>query len=142
MRRIPEHAIQERLRISFDSLKVPNLKNTFLDIACFFIGRNKDYVANVLEARCGYNPEDDLGILSERSLIKVNASGKIGMHDLLRDMGREIIHEESPDHPGKRSRIWQREDAWNVLNKQMVITKCIHKSTIMHVYLSFQTFCL
>uniref|UniRef100_A0A6N2LW04 Uncharacterized protein n=1 Tax=Salix viminalis TaxID=40686 RepID=A0A6N2LW04_SALVM len=34
-------------------------------------------------------------------------------------MGREIIHKESPDHPGKRSRIWQCEDAWNVLSKQM-----------------------
>jgi hypothetical protein len=142
LRKIPNREIQKKLRISFDSLDDHELQNTFLDIACFFIGRNKEYVAKVLEARCGYNPEDDLGILSERSLIKVNASGKISMHDLLRDMGMEIIHEESLDHPGKRSRIWQHEDAWNVLSKQMVITKCIHKSTIMHVYLSFQTFCL
>ena len=142
LRKISNREIQKKLRISFDTLDDHKLKNTFLDIACFFNGRNKEYVANVLEARCGYNPEDDLGILSERSLIKVNASGKISMHDLLRDMGREIIHEESLDHPGKRSRIWQHEDAWNVLSKQMVITKCIHKSTIMHVYLSFQTFCL
>nr|XP_034892134.1 disease resistance protein RPV1-like [Populus alba] len=123
LRKISNCEIQKKLRISFDTLDDYKLKNTFLDIACFFIGRNKDYVANVLEGRCGYNPEDDLGILSERSLIKVNASGKISMHDLLRDMGREIIHEESPDHPGKRSRIWQREDAWNVLNKQMGIVE-------------------
>uniref|UniRef100_A0A6N2M5H6 TIR domain-containing protein n=1 Tax=Salix viminalis TaxID=40686 RepID=A0A6N2M5H6_SALVM len=78
---------------------------------------NKEYVAKVLEARCGYNPEDDLGTLRERSLIKVDAFGNISMHDQLRDMGRDIIHEESPGHPGKRSRIWQHKDAWNVLNK-------------------------
>ncbi|XP_073262841.1 disease resistance protein Roq1-like isoform X2 [Populus alba] len=123
LRKISNREIQKKLRISFDTLDDHKLKNTFLDIACFFIGRNKEYIANVLEARCGYNPEDDLGILSERSLIKVSASGKIGMHDLLRDMGREIIHEESLDHPGKRSRIWQREDAWNVLSKQMILNK-------------------
>ncbi|KAG5235150.1 TMV resistance protein [Salix suchowensis] len=119
LRIIPNHDIQEKLRVCFDKLDDHKLQKTFLDLACFFIGRNKEYVSNVLEARCGYNPEDDLGTLSERSLIKVNAFGEISMHNLLRDMGREIIHRESPDHPGKRSRIWQREDAWNVLSKQM-----------------------
>uniref|UniRef100_A0A6N2LJM7 TIR domain-containing protein n=1 Tax=Salix viminalis TaxID=40686 RepID=A0A6N2LJM7_SALVM len=119
LRIIPNHDIQEKLRICFDKLDDHKLQKTFLDLACFFIGRNKEYVSHVLEARCGYNPEDDLGTLSERSLIKVNAFGEISMHNLLRDMGREIIHKESPDHPGKRSRIWQLEDAWNVLSKQM-----------------------
>uniref|UniRef100_A0A6N2LVF1 TIR domain-containing protein n=1 Tax=Salix viminalis TaxID=40686 RepID=A0A6N2LVF1_SALVM len=119
LRIIPNHDIQEKLRICFDKLDDHKLQKIFLDLACFFIGRNKEYVSHVLEARCGYNPEDDLGTLRERSLIKINASGEISMHNLLRDMGREIIHKESPDHPGKRSRIWQCEDAWNVLNKQM-----------------------
>uniref|UniRef100_A0A6N2KSB5 TIR domain-containing protein n=1 Tax=Salix viminalis TaxID=40686 RepID=A0A6N2KSB5_SALVM len=109
LRIIPNHDIQEKLRICFDKLDDHKLQKTFLDLACFFIGRNKEYVSHVLEARCGYNPEDDLG-----TLVK-----EISMHNLLRDMGREIIHKESPDHPGKRSRIWQCEDAWNVLSKQM-----------------------
>uniref|UniRef100_A0A6N2KAS0 NB-ARC domain-containing protein n=1 Tax=Salix viminalis TaxID=40686 RepID=A0A6N2KAS0_SALVM len=119
LRIIPNHDIQEKLRICFDKLDDHELQKTFLDLACFFIGRKKQYVSHVLEARCGYNPEDDLGTLAERSLIKVNAFGEISMHNLLRDMGREIIHKESTDHPGKRSRIWQCEDAWNVLSKQM-----------------------
>uniref|UniRef100_A0A6N2KBM4 Uncharacterized protein n=1 Tax=Salix viminalis TaxID=40686 RepID=A0A6N2KBM4_SALVM len=119
LRIIPNHDIQEKLRICFDKLDDHKLQKIFLDLACFFIGRNKEYVSHVLEARCGYNPEDDLGTLGERSLIKVNAFGEISMHNLLRDMGREIIQKESPDHPGKRSRIWQCEDAWNVLSKQM-----------------------
>jgi len=134
LRKIPNHDIQEKLRISFDKLDDHKLQNTFLDLASFFIGRNKEYVAKVLEARCGYNPEDDLGTLSERSLINVNASGNISMHNLLRDMGREIIHKESPNNPGKRSRVWQCEDAWNVLSKQMVITKCIHKCLFIFLF--------
>ncbi|XP_061948959.1 disease resistance protein RPV1-like isoform X2 [Populus nigra] len=119
LRRIPEHAIQERLRISFDSLKAPNLKNTFLDIACFFIGGQKEYVAEVLEGRYGCNPEDDFGTLIERSLIKVDDSGTISMHDLLREMGRGIVKDESPENPAQRSRIWCQEDAWKVLKMQM-----------------------
>uniref|UniRef100_A0A6N2M6E2 TIR domain-containing protein n=1 Tax=Salix viminalis TaxID=40686 RepID=A0A6N2M6E2_SALVM len=95
LRIIPNHDIQEKLRICFDRLDDHKLQKTFLDLACFFIGRNKEYVSHVLEAR--YNPEDDLGTLSER-----------GDHS-----------QESPTPPGKRSRIWQREDAWNVLSKQM-----------------------
>ncbi|XP_034896725.1 TMV resistance protein N-like [Populus alba] len=118
LRRIPNRDIQGKLRISFDGLDDDELQNAFLDIACFFIRRKKEYVEKVLEARCGYDPEVDLGTLRERSLIKVTAIGKITMHDLLRDMGREIIREKSPKQPGERNRIWNQEDAWNVLDQQ------------------------
>ncbi|KAI9376897.1 hypothetical protein POPTR_019G021681v4 [Populus trichocarpa] len=118
LRRIPNHDIQGKLKISYDSLDGEELQNAFLDIACFFIDRKKEYVAKVLGARCGYNPEVDLETLRGRSLIKVNAIGKITMHDLLRDMGREVVRETSPKEPGKRTRIWNQEDAWNVLEQQ------------------------
>ncbi|XP_061944116.1 disease resistance protein RUN1-like isoform X2 [Populus nigra] len=118
LRRIPHHDIQGKLRISFDALDGEELQNAFLDIACFFIDRKKEYVAKVLGARCGYNPEVDLQTLHERSLIKVNAIGEITMHDLLRDMGREVVCKTSPKEPGKRTRIWNQEDAWNVLEQQ------------------------
>ena len=135
LRRIPEHAIQERLRISFDSLEALKLKNTFLDIACFFIGGQKEYVAEVLEGRYGCNPEDDFGTLIERSLIKVDDSGTISMHDLLREMGRGIVKDESPENPAQRSRIWCQEDAWKVLKMQMVRTQRIQKSTFMCIFI-------
>ncbi|KEH16185.1 TIR-NBS-LRR RCT1-like resistance protein, putative [Medicago truncatula] len=40
------------------------------------------------------------------------------MHDLLRDMGRQIIYEESPFDPENRSRLWRREEVYDVLLKQ------------------------
>ncbi|XP_034907423.2 protein SUPPRESSOR OF npr1-1, CONSTITUTIVE 1-like [Populus alba] len=89
------------------------------NIGCFFIGRQKDYVAEVLEGRYGCNPEDDFGTLIERSLIKVDDSGTISMHDLLRETGRGIVKDESPENPAQRSRIWCQEDAWKVLKMQM-----------------------
>jgi hypothetical protein len=44
------------------------------------------------------------------------------MHDLLRDMGREIIREKSPKDPEERSRLWFSKDVLNVLSEQTVIT--------------------
>ncbi|XP_073262955.1 LOW QUALITY PROTEIN: TMV resistance protein N-like [Populus alba] len=117
LRRIPNRDIQGKLRISFDALDGEELQNAFLDIACFFIDRKKEYVAKVLGARCGYNPEVDLETLRERSLIKVLGE-TVTMHDLLRDMGTEIVRESSPKEPGKRTRIWNQEDAWNLLEQQ------------------------
>ncbi|KAJ6964667.1 disease resistance protein RUN1-like [Populus alba x Populus x berolinensis] len=117
LRRIPNHNIQGKLIISFDALDGEELRNAFLDIACFFVDRKKEYVAKVLGARCGYNPEVDLETLHERSLIKVLGE-TVTMHDLLRDMGREVVRESSPKEPGKRTRIWNQEDAWNVLEQQ------------------------
>uniref|UniRef100_A0A6N2LX49 Uncharacterized protein n=1 Tax=Salix viminalis TaxID=40686 RepID=A0A6N2LX49_SALVM len=40
------------------------------------------------------------------------------MHDLVRDMGREIVRQQHP-RPGKRSRIWHHNEAWKVLEMNM-----------------------
>ncbi|MCI77429.1 TIR-NBS-LRR RCT1 resistance protein, partial [Trifolium medium] len=39
------------------------------------------------------------------------------MHDLLRDMGRQIIYEESPFDPENRSRLWRRDEVLDILSK-------------------------
>jgi hypothetical protein len=44
------------------------------------------------------------------------------MHDLIRDMGREIVRKRSAKEPGKRSRLWIREDVYDVLTKHNVRT--------------------
>ncbi|PNY11224.1 disease resistance protein (TIR-NBS-LRR class) [Trifolium pratense] len=48
--------------------------------------------------------EIGINVLVERSLVTVDDKNKLGMHDLLRDMGREIIREKSPKEPEERSR--------------------------------------
>ena len=42
------------------------------------------------------------------------------MHDLLQDMGQEIIRRESPMEPGRRSRLWIYEDVIHVLKNNNV----------------------
>ena len=42
------------------------------------------------------------------------------MHDLLQEMGRDIVRKESPKDPGKRSRLWLYKDIDSVLTKNTV----------------------
>ncbi|KAM7478292.1 hypothetical protein LguiA_026505 [Lonicera macranthoides] len=107
--------ILERLRkVSYDLLGEED-KALFLDIACFFVGEDKDYVATILEG-CGFYAEIGIQNLIYRSLLTVDEDNKVRMHQLLQEMGREIVKQESPEEPGKQSRLWHREDAFHVLS--------------------------
>ncbi|XP_062153300.1 disease resistance protein RPV1-like isoform X2 [Alnus glutinosa] len=116
LKRIPHDQIQKKLRISFDSLSDSTLKDIFLDISCFFIGMDKSYVIQILEA-CGFFAEIGISVLIQRCLLSVGERNKLIMHDLLRDMGREIVREECPKIPGKCSRLWLHKDALDALEK-------------------------
>ncbi|XP_052724519.1 disease resistance protein RUN1 isoform X2 [Vigna angularis] len=116
LEKIPNDQVQEKLRISFDGLCDDMEKDIFLDVCCFFIGKDKAYVIEILNG-CGLHADIGITVLIERSLLKVEKNNKLGMHQLLRDMGREIICESSRKDPGKRSRLWFREDVLDVLTK-------------------------
>ncbi|CAJ1949645.1 unnamed protein product [Sphenostylis stenocarpa] len=111
---IPNNQVQEKLRISFDCLQDQMERDIFLDICCFFIGKDRGYVTEILNG-CGLHADIGITVLIERSLVKVEENNKLGMHDLLRDMGREIIRHSSTKDPGKRSRLWFHEDVLDVL---------------------------
>ncbi|XP_042492133.1 disease resistance protein RPV1-like isoform X2 [Macadamia integrifolia] len=118
LERIPNEEIQQKLKLSFDYLDSTE-KDIFLDIACFFIGMDKDIAIKILDG-CGFFPEIGIGVLTRRSLLIINEKNQLGMHALLRDIGREIVREESPYEPGKRSRLWFHEDVYEVLTKNAV----------------------
>jgi len=56
------------------------------------------YVTQMLHAH-GFHPEDSLRVLVDRSLIKINASSFVRMHDFIQDTGREIVTQESKVEP-------------------------------------------
>lgn len=92
----------------------------FLDIACFFKGMDIDEVIEILK-NCGDHPQIGVDILIERSLVTVDSMhNKLGMHDLLQEMGRNIVFQESPKDPGRRSRLWYQKDIDQVLTKNKV----------------------
>jgi hypothetical protein len=127
LKRIPNDQIQTKLRISFDALSDSTQKDIFLDISCFFIGMDKNYVIQILDA-CGFFAEIGISVLIQRCLLSVDERNKLIMHDLLRDMGREIVREEYPKIPGKWSRLWLHEDILHILANHMVRTSSIKKN--------------
>jgi len=42
------------------------------------------------------------------------------MHDLIQEMGWEIVREECVEDPGKRSRLWDPNDVHQVLTNNTV----------------------
>ncbi|XP_065638053.1 disease resistance protein RUN1-like isoform X2 [Quercus suber] len=115
---IPPKKIVEKLKISYNGLEETE-KDIFLDIACFFKGFDRSYVENILDA-CKLYPRHGIGKLIDKCLITVDQFGKLRMHDLLQQMGRTIVQEES-EQLGKCSRIWCFEDAEEILTTNMGI---------------------
>nr|CCW28741.1 NB-ARC LRR protein [Arachis duranensis] len=123
------------LKISYDGLDSTE-KNIFLDIACFFKGRGKDYVTRILKG-CGHDAEIGIDILINRSLVTLEQEtfGKVtlGMHDLLEEMGKQIVIQESPSDASKRSRLWCYEDVDFVLSQKKE-NKATHSIILYNMY--------
>ncbi|XP_048134038.1 disease resistance protein L6-like [Rhodamnia argentea] len=114
LRNAPDETVQEKLRISYDTLKYKE-KQMFLDIACFFIGTEKR-IATYLWEDLKFFPRIGLQILINRSLIKVDDNNELRMHDQLRDLGRAIARPEDME-PWRCSRLWD-EEAIKVLRRK------------------------
>ncbi|KAG6679492.1 hypothetical protein I3842_14G134000 [Carya illinoinensis] len=105
---IPETEIFDILKISFDGLE-ESQKILFLDVACFsdqWIDFKKIYSADIIE------------VLIDKSLVSkddVYFKERLTMHDLLKEMGRQIVRSECPQEPGRRSRLFHHEDVFHVL---------------------------
>ncbi|XP_021826152.1 TMV resistance protein N-like [Prunus avium] len=114
LQRSPDGDIQKILRVSFDGLPDHTTRKIFLDISCFFIGMDRDYVTQILDG-CGFFARIGISVLRERCLVTVSEQNELMMHDLLRDMGREIVHEKANGEHKKFSRLWKHEDVTGVL---------------------------
>ncbi|KDP38820.1 hypothetical protein JCGZ_04977 [Jatropha curcas] len=114
LKSIPNKRIQDVLKISYDGLD-RNEQSIFLDIACFF-GKgdtHENKLEKIIEsfgffARCGIRS------LIDKSLITIGSyDRKVEMHNLLQQMGKEIVNEECKQ-PGGRSRLWNPDDISHV----------------------------
>ncbi|PSS02788.1 TMV resistance protein like [Actinidia chinensis var. chinensis] len=110
-----ENKILEKLEISFDSIQDNHDKNVFLMIACFFAGKKKNDTIRILDG-CEYYTLAGIHNLVDRNLLTIE-DGKLGMHHLLQDMGKQIVCRESK-YPEERSRIWRHKESFNILNEK------------------------
>ncbi|CAN6544852.1 unnamed protein product [Malus baccata var. baccata] len=116
LKRFPSKDIQKVLRTSYDGLEQSE-KEIFLDIACFHKG-NALYEVKRTLASCGRFPKTGIDILINRCLISIDSKRgweTIEMHDLIQEMGRQIVQEQGIQDPGTRSRLFTAEDIYRVL---------------------------
>ena len=121
LEREPNQEIQSVLKRSYDELDHTQ-KEIFLDIACFFNGEDKDHVTRILDA-CNFYAYSGMKVLSDKCLITI-FDNMISMHDLLQQMGRDIVRQECPKDPERWSRLCYPELVNRILTKKLVRAKC------------------
>ncbi|XP_042965051.1 disease resistance protein RPV1-like [Carya illinoinensis] len=120
----PHKGIYEILKISYDGLD-DNEKDIFLHIACFFKGESVKYVTKILDSCC-FSSSIDIASLEDKCLINISHKyfdQYVEMHDLLQEMGKEIVRRESPKEAGERSRLFFHEDVRHVLEENTETNK-------------------
>ncbi|KAL3745747.1 hypothetical protein ACJRO7_014808 [Eucalyptus globulus] len=105
--------IKSKLMISYEELD-SDQRQIFLDIACLFHEYDKNTVIYMWRD-CGLCPIQSLEVLQLMSLIKIGEDNKLWMHDQLKDLGREIVSQESGGELDKQSRLWNDNDALEML---------------------------
>ncbi|GKF17831.1 TMV resistance protein N, partial [Tanacetum coccineum] len=93
LKQIPHEDIQKKFQMSFDSL-TKRAKKLFLDIACFFVGMDKNLVVKVLQDEYpGFFPDIEIKYLVDK----------------------EVVRQENEEEPGQRTRLMVRNDVVGVL---------------------------
>ncbi|EEF39691.1 leucine-rich repeat containing protein, putative [Ricinus communis] len=111
--RAPHKDIQDILKFTYDNLDDEEL-DIFLHIACLFESEDRDRVTQALDG-CGFSADIGISTLVDKSLLTISKN-KLKMHDLLQEMGREIVRQESK-RPSERSRLWNPDDIYKVLEE-------------------------
>ncbi|XP_012068500.1 TMV resistance protein N isoform X1 [Jatropha curcas] len=112
----PDRTIEEVLKISYDGLESSE-QSIFLDIACFFKGEDRTRIQSILNG-CGFFADIGISRLLDKSLITISSNNQLEMHDLLQQMGRNIVCLECIHQPGERSRLWIPQDVYLVLKRE------------------------
>jgi ribosomal protein S24E len=121
---IERKGIFDKLMISYKGLSL-EARMMFLDIACFMIGQHEHVVMQIFEScKFDYNgPAPSFNSLKDKCLVKLDENRRIVMHDLLRDMGRQVVKKKSPKmEKGTPSRLWDPEIVQQVLQNKEVGT--------------------
>ncbi|KAI7739977.1 hypothetical protein M8C21_009162 [Ambrosia artemisiifolia] len=108
------------LQLSYDSLSSENDKELFKHIACFFVGMDKDLTETILKT-CDINTRSGITNLMEKCFLKVRWNNELMMHSLIQEMGRDLVRQESPNKPWKRSRLWYHPESFKVLKQNKAI---------------------
>ncbi len=135
-----DQKLQNMFNISYEGLSSQN-KLMLLDIACFMINQHKSMAMSFWESciSCpcpsSKSPHSSLLKLIEKSLVKVDENGYLQMHDVIRDMLRDVVKKESLQEVGERSHLWDSIEIKEVLHNDKV-NHSVHGyvNSLMHCF--------
>ncbi|XP_023548551.1 TMV resistance protein N-like isoform X2 [Cucurbita pepo subsp. pepo] len=120
------------LKVSYDGLD-DEQKEIFLDIACFFKGKRRDLVEEILDG-CDLYAKRNVELLIQKSLITLSHPDRLQMHDLLQEMGRKVVHQKPV-----RDRLWCLNNIKSVVTEasiQSIFLKSTGKIVLIPLSLS------
>ncbi|KAF7847960.1 hypothetical protein BT93_L2414 [Corymbia citriodora subsp. variegata] len=82
-----------------------------------------------------FYPKIEINFLIDASLIKIDDDDRLLMHDLLRDIGREIVQQEDLKVYGKHSRLWQPKIALEEVLKTRMANRDLKVMHLIRCYL-------
>ncbi len=116
--------ILDKLMINYDGLPLEE-RMMFLDIACFMIGQREHIAMQIFKA-CTFDYKGStasFSSLKDKCLVKLDEDKRIIMHDLLCDMGRQVVKIESRNmEKGTPSHLWDPKMVQRVLQNKEVST--------------------
>ncbi|XP_023741590.1 disease resistance protein RPV1 isoform X1 [Lactuca sativa] len=128
LKTIPLEETQKKLELSYIGLD-DDYKEIFLDVATIMKGWQKETAIIALESR-GFHARIGLRVLEQTSLITINDDfdERVGLHDHLEEMAKNIICRSHPDMPNQHSRLWNYKEIENILVNDLgtEATKGIH----------------
>ncbi|XP_028773817.1 TMV resistance protein N-like [Neltuma alba] len=122
----PLEDISKIIEVSLHGLD-HNEKTIFLDIACFFNGMDEDHIIHILETLDkDLHPKIGIRVLMDKSLV-INHEGRLWVHEILQNMAKHVVYQESSGDASKLSRILSLDDANHVLggNKVTFQSSCV-----------------
>jgi hypothetical protein len=118
-----DQKLQNMFNISYEGLSSQANKLMLLDIACFMINQHESMAMTFWEScilcpcPSSKSPHSSLIKLIEKSLVKKDKNGYLQMHDVIRDMARDVVKKESLQEVGERSHLWDFIETKEVLHK-------------------------
>ena len=104
--------IIDKLRICYDGLPTDGDRAMFRDIACMLIGVKHEVAMTIWKScrncscSCSKTPASSLQKLLDRSLVKLDEHDTLRMHDMLRDMGREVVKTDGVKGQQQPAKEW------------------------------------
>ena len=117
--------IQDLFKSCYDCLNRPQ-KDAFLDVTCFFISQDHEFVKTVVDSSCG-DGTSVIKDLADKFLIEIT-SGRVEMHGLMYALGKYLAS----------------QNQWRLLNQQDIIQalekKLVRDLTFFFSFFIYTTF--